>query len=52
MVFISGKSTELQLENILKWWCNELNNHKFINIILIDFAKDVYVVPYKNYYMI
>ena len=42
--FISGKSTELQLTKCLKFWYNELNNKKCVDIIYIDFSKAFDVV--------
>ena len=49
--FISGKSTELQLTKCLKFWYNELNNKKCVDIIYIDFAKVLMLFLMKNYYL-
>ena len=46
--FISGKSTELQLTKCLKFWYNELNNKKCVDIIYIDFAKAFDVVSHEK----
>ena len=47
--FISGKSTELKLTlKCLKFWYNELNNKKCVDIIYIDFAKAFDVVSHEK----
>ena len=46
--FISGKSTELQLTKCLKFWYNELNNKKCLDIIYIDFAIAFDVVSHEK----
>ena len=46
--FISGKSTELQLTKCLKFWYNELNNKKCVDIIYIDFEKAFDVVSHEK----
>ena len=46
--FHKWKSIELQLTKCLKCWYNELNNNKCVDIIYIDFAKDVDVVSHEK----
>ena len=47
--FISGKSTELQLTKCLKFWYNELNNKKCVDIIYFDFAIKYFIIKMCSY---
>ena len=42
---------ELQLIKCLKFWYNELNNKKCVDIIYIDFAKLLMLFLMKNSYI-
>ncbi|VDI32121.1 Hypothetical predicted protein, partial [Mytilus galloprovincialis] len=46
--FISGRSTSLQLLNVLDKWLEALDNGKSIDVIYMDYMKAFDTVPHKR----
>lgn len=46
--FISGRSTSLQLLNVLDKWLEALKNGKYIDVNYMDYMKAFNTVPHKR----